>query len=74
LVLVEVHQAVAVEHKITVVQMVHMAVAVEVQELLAKVMMAELVLVLGTQVLVEVLEDQDALTHLVVVQECQTTF
>jgi hypothetical protein len=64
---VEVHQVVAVVHKIIAAQMVHMAVAVEVQELLVRVQTAELVLVHGIQVAVAVLVVLVEATHLQVV-------
>jgi hypothetical protein len=69
---VVVHLVVAVEQQITVILMVPMVVAAAVQELQDKVPMVELVLVLGTQVLVEVLEVQDALTRLLVDQDWLT--
>jgi hypothetical protein len=52
---------------LTEAQMVNTVEVVEVQVHLVKDLRAELVLVLGTQVLVEVLEVQDALTRLLVV-------
>jgi hypothetical protein len=51
---VEVHQVVVLVHRITVTQTVPMVEAVEELELSVKVLRVELVLVTGTQVLVEV--------------------
>ena len=65
---------VAVEHKITVVQMVHMVVAVEVQEQLVKALMVELVLVLGIQAAAAVLPKLVEVTHLQVVQDYLAQF
>jgi hypothetical protein len=67
LALVVVHLVVAVTLQATGLLTASTAEAVEVQELLVKVLMAELVLVLGTQVLAVELVDQDALTRLLVV-------
>jgi hypothetical protein len=67
LVLVVVHLVVAVTLLATGPLTVSMVEAVAVQELSVKVMMVELALVLGTQVAVVELVDQDVLTHLLVV-------
>jgi hypothetical protein len=70
--LVEVHQVVAVTQHLTEAQTVSMVEAVEELELSVKVLRVELVLVLGTQVLVVELVDQDVLTPLLVVLEFKT--
>jgi hypothetical protein len=72
--LVEVHQVVVLEHRITVTQMVHTVEAVEELEPLVRVPTVELVLVTGTQVLVVALSRLVEATHLLVVQEEQMQF
>jgi hypothetical protein len=67
LALVEVHQVVVVVRRITVTQMVHTVEAAAVLEPLDKDLKVELVLVLGTQVLVEVQVVLVEATHLQVV-------